>query len=146
MQGAGLILFCTRCRAYAWRRAQQLRHRCQGSAAGRGLLLQRDLLARGLFPKRHNDGLRLGPSRLPTPAAADWLAWQLTRPLMSRHAAFDQPTLRQCRPSQLLSCFGLDEDTARLQALRTKRLGGNACGMEPAPQSDSGPSSEEELW
>ena len=146
VQGHGLILFCAKCGAYAWKRAQQLKKRCLGSSAGKGLLSQRDLLAKGLFPSRAWTGPGLGPARRPTPAAADWLAWQQPRQNCSKHAAFDEPALRAMAPCDILACYGLDDESARLQALRAKRLSSSARRPLLCSQSETASSSDEDPW
>ena len=85
----GLMLCCTACGAYGWKRAKALTSECQGPAAGPGLRNQRSRLAQGIFPSAVGGTSYLGELRAPSRHAVLWLAQRV----LSREGAEPSLTL-----------------------------------------------------
>ena len=108
-------------------------------------------MAEGNFPAGALKGVTLGPSRCPSPAAADWLAWQATRGLPKLASVeFERPRVACPTDEAILACFGLTPAGAQLQASRAKKLRRQRGLLDEPPELsahfEQSSSEEEDLW
>ena len=126
----GLLLCCTSCGAYAWKKVRSLTVACKGRGAGSGLIAQRKRLAQGLFPAVTAGNTPIGRLTTPTRRAVLWLAHmvmakeRLEAPLSYLGGVASVSTLDR---EATLAAYGLSED--RMEALRQEAQ----VEPEPAP-------------